>query len=145
MFAQRAAAQQVRFEQRLQEPGLAVHAERERVLQVLSNLVGNALKFTAQGGQVTLAVERDGPRVLFSVSDTGTGIAPEHVPHVFDRFWRGTPGNKGTGLGLFIAQGIVAAHGGEIWVESEVGRGTTFHFELPEWRDESAPAGDATR
>lgn len=131
MFAMVAASKQVRFEQTVQEPGLAVHAERDRVLQVLSNLIGNALKFTPPGGRVLLTVERQGAFVRFGVLDTGTGISREKLEHVFDRFWSDSPEKKGTGLGLFIAKGVVDAHGGSIWVDSELGRGTRFYFTLP--------------
>lgn len=131
MFGSLAASKQVRFEQIAKEPGLALLAERERVLQVLSNLIGNALKFTPPGGHVTLSVERQGVVAQFGVLDTGPGITAENLPRVFDRFWTATPGKKGTGLGLFIAKGIVEAHGGRIWVESEVGHGTRFFFTLP--------------
>jgi signal transduction histidine kinase len=131
MFDSLAASKQVRFEQIAKEPDLAILADRERVLQVLSNLIGNALKFTPPGGNVTLSIEREGPMARFGVLDTGPGIASDNLPHVFERFWRETPAEKGTGLGLFIAKGIVDAHGGRIWVESEVGRGTRFYFTLP--------------
>ena len=132
MFANLATSKQVRLEQMVKTPGLAVEADHERVLQVFSNLVGNALKFTPQGGCVTIAAEPQGAMVRFAVLDTGPGIAPEHLPRVFDRFWKKeTSGTKGTGLGLFIAKGIVDAHGGRIWVESRIGQGTAFYFTLP--------------
>jgi signal transduction histidine kinase len=132
MFASLAAQREVRLEQRVDGSGLAILADRERVLQVLSNLLGNALKFTPPGGQVTLSVERHGPVVQFAVVDTGPGIPDENLAHVFDRFWKDeTPGKKGTGLGLFIAKGIIDAHGGRIWAESEPGRGARFYFTLP--------------
>lgn len=132
MFASLAASRQVRLEQRVDESGLAILADRERVLQVLSNLLGNALKFTPPGGQVTLWVERQGPAIRFAVIDTGPGIRGENLAHVFDRFWKDeAPGKKGTGLGLFIAKGIVDAHGGQICAESEPGRGARFYFTLP--------------
>jgi signal transduction histidine kinase len=114
------------------EHDLVIHADRERMLQVLSNLVGNALKFTPPGGRVTVAVERVGDTAQFGVIDSGPGIAHEDLPRVFDRFWRHeTPGRKSTGLGLFIAKGIVEAHGGRIWAESEVGHGARFYFTVP--------------
>lgn len=109
-----------------------VRADRQRILQVYGNLIGNAIKFTPPGGRITLRAEADAGGVRFSVSDTGPGIRAEHLPHLFDRFWqvkRG--GGGGAGLGLPIAKGIVEAHGGQIWVESAVGVGTTFHFTLP--------------
>jgi signal transduction histidine kinase len=132
MFATLATSKQVRLEQMVKTLGLAVEADHERVLQVFSNLVGNALKFTPRGGCVTLAAEPQGAMVRFAVLDTGPGIAPEHLPRIFDRFWKkDTSGTKGTGLGLFIAKGIVDAHGGCIWVESSIGQGTAFYFTLP--------------
>jgi signal transduction histidine kinase len=132
MFAAAATSRHVRLESRVMTPGLAVVADRERVLQVFSNLVGNALKFTPSGGRVTIAAEPQGRMVRCAVQDTGPGIAPEHVPRIFDRFWRKeTSGARGTGLGLFIAKGIVEAHGGRIWVESRLGQGATFYFTLP--------------
>jgi PAS domain S-box-containing protein len=109
-----------------------VLADRGRLLQVFSNLVGNAVRFTPEGSVVALKAEREGPQVRFSVADTGPGIAPEHLPHLFDRFWQAKRGaGKGLGLGLAIAKGIVEAHGGRIWVESRVGAGSTFLFTLP--------------
>jgi signal transduction histidine kinase len=103
-----------------------------RVMQVISNLVGNAVKFTPEGGAVTLGAEWSGSEVRISVADTGPGISPEQLPHVFGRFWQADDADqRGLGLGLSIARGIVEAHGGRIWVESEPGEGSTFHFTLP--------------
>ncbi|HYO53452.1 sensor histidine kinase [Archangium sp.] len=110
-----------------------VRCDRDRVFQVLSNLVGNALKFTPEGGTVTVtAVPQEG-FVRFSVSDTGPGIPAGALPHLFEPFWQveGT-GKKGTGLGLTISRGLVEAHGGWLEVESEEGRGSTFSFTLPQ-------------
>lgn len=109
-----------------------VLADPDRVLQVLSNLLGNAIRFTPRGGGITLAAEADAREVRFSVADTGPGIAPEHLPHVFDRFWRAQRARRGgAGLGLAIARGLVEAHGGRIWAESVPGEGSTFTFTLP--------------
>ena len=109
-----------------------VLADRDRVLQVLSNLLGNACKFTPRGGCITLSAQTRRQEVCFSVADTGPGIAPDLLPHVFDRFFRGQQsGRSGVGLGLAIAKGIVDVHGGRIWAESTPGEGTTFHFTLP--------------
>ncbi len=106
--------------------------DRDRILQALTNLIDNALRFTARGGSVTLGgVERDG-RVVLSVSDTGEGIAPDAVDRLFDRFWQTEGAGKGVaGLGLAIVRGIVEAHEGEVQVESEQGVGTTFVLLLP--------------
>jgi signal transduction histidine kinase len=146
LFEPLAVAKQVRLEQRIGEPGLAVHADRERVLQVLSNLLGNALKFTPPGGHVTLAVEREDGEARFTVADSGPGITREHLEHVFDRFWRHEhAGKKGTGLGLFIARGIIDAHGGRIWAESDPGHGARFYFTLPIEPDARGPAHPAAR
>jgi signal transduction histidine kinase len=140
-----AASKQLHLEQRVGEPGLLVLADRERILQVLSNLLGNAIKFTPRGGRVTLSVERSGGDVVFASTDTGPGISGEHLPHVFERYWRyGARGTKGTGLGLFIAKSIVEAHGGKIWVESSPGHGATFRFTLP-LAAPDAPARSAPR
>lgn len=109
-----------------------VRADRQRIGQVISNLVGNAIKFTEPGGAVRLDARAIPGGVEFAVHDTGRGIAPEHLEHVFDRFWKlQRSGREGIGLGLAIAKGIVTAHGGEITVDSQVGRGSTFRFTLP--------------
>lgn len=108
-----------------------VRADRDRVLQVLSNLVGNAVKFSRRG-EVRLSVRRgDDGWAVFSVSDEGPGIPPEAAAHLFDRFWRQNQADRqGAGLGLAIVQGIVRAHGGEVWVDSRPGEGATFSFTL---------------
>ncbi len=114
------------------EQGLVVSADRDRVLQVLSNLIGNALKFTPEGGRVTVSSRREGAAVLFSVEDTGPGIPPDNLAHVFDLYWQAKQTARlGAGLGLTISKGIVEAHGGRIWVESQPGLGSTFWFSLP--------------
>jgi PAS domain S-box-containing protein len=108
-----------------------VAGDYRRLVQVLSNLVGNALKFT-EAGSVTVRASGADSVVVFAVEDTGHGIPPEHLSHVFDRFWQARrEGRTGLGLGLAIARGIVDAHGGRIWVESDVGAGSTFLFTLP--------------
>ena len=114
---------------------VAVHADRDRVLQLLSNLIGNAVKFTPAGGTVTVAVSASGSDAQFTVRDTGGGIPAEELSHVFDRFYQlggsSRTARHGAGLGLPIARGIVEAHGGVIWIDSVVGEGTTVHFTLP--------------
>lgn len=112
----------------------AVDADPERIGQVLSNLIGNAIKATSPGGRITVAAANEDGKVRVSISDTGRGIAREQLPHVFDRFWQAgatSIRSRGAGLGLPIALGIVRAHGGQLWAESEEGRGSTFHFTLP--------------
>ena len=106
-------------------------ADAGRVLQVLSNLVGNAIKFTPKDGRIVIRAEPSPGGVRFSVTDTGQGIPPEQLNKLFGQFWQSDPADRrGIGLGLSIAKGIVDAHGGRIWVESRVGEGTTFHFTL---------------
>lgn len=124
----------------LHPPGGAVRvrADRERVLQVLSNLIANAIHFTESGGSIALRAEPLGAEVLFLVSDTGCGVEIEHQPHLFDRFWQARRTRRGgAGLGLAIAKGIVERHGGRIGVESQPGAGSTFFFTLPA---DAAPA-----
>lgn len=109
-----------------------VDVDRERILQVLSNVVGNAVKHTPRGGRVTIRAEARVDEVLVSVADTGPGIPPDQLPYIFDRFWRAENSERrGIGLGLSIAKGIVEAHGGRIWVDSRPGEGSVFHFTLP--------------
>jgi len=101
-----------------------------RIRQTLENLLANALRHTPRGGKVWLEARLTGKTVCFAVADTGQGIPPEHLPHVFDRFWKSAD-SGGSGLGLAIARGLVEAHGGEIRAESAPGRGTTVRFDLP--------------
>jgi signal transduction histidine kinase len=110
----------------------AVHADRHRAMQVLSNLVGNALKFTPAGGLIAVHAESRDGEVLFTVRDTGPGIPRENLGDIFNPYWQAKRAERmGAGLGLPIAKGIVEAHGGRIWVESEPGHGTRFYFTLP--------------
>ena len=109
-----------------------VYGDRDRLLQVFENLIGNAMKFTPSGGRVAIGARSREDDVLFWVADTGCGMAAENLPRIFDRFWQATrPGRLGAGLGLPITKGIVEAHGGRIWVESTLDRGTTFFFAIP--------------
>ncbi len=114
-------------------PALRIPCDPNRVGQVLGNLVANAIKFTPDGGTIAIEAVHLETEVRFSVADTGLGINEEACEHVFERYWRGNERDytKGVGLGLFISKGIVASHGGKIWVESTVGRGSTFYFTLP--------------
>jgi signal transduction histidine kinase len=114
------------------DPDLRIHADPERLFQVLSNLVGNAIKFTPRLGTVGVHAKSVGDEIVFTVRDSGEGIPKEHLPHVFDRYWTVKEGNpNGTGLGLYITQGIVEAHGGRIVAESEPGQGSEFRFTVP--------------
>lgn len=109
----------------------AIECDSERAVQVLTNLVANALKVTPKGGAVSIGAETKDDGVVFYVRDTGPGIEEEDLPNLFERHWRSKSTNyKGAGLGLSIARGIVSAHGGRIWAESQVGSGSTFYFSL---------------
>ena len=124
--------QQLVFEHEWSGPDLFVAADRSRIAQVFSNLVGNAIKFTKAGGTVRLVGRRNGEMADFDVIDTGAGIPPDHMPHLFDRFWQASATSRGgAGLGLSIVKGIIEAHGGTLAVESVVGEGTRFRFSLP--------------
>ena len=116
-----------------------IYVDRERILQTFSNLIGNAVKFTPSGGEVRIdASVRDGS-VVFTVADTGQGIAAEDLRHVFDRYWQAKSrrrGRQGIGLGLVIVKGIVEAHGGAVSVESEQGKGSRFSFSVPVWSEQ---------
>jgi signal transduction histidine kinase len=127
-----AEAQQTRLQTDGLDTTLVVKADRDRILQVLSNLIGNSLKFVPKtDGRVTLSVSIDGNRARFSVADNGPGIPAPHLEHLFERYWKGaTASRDGAGLGLFIAKGILDAHGGEMRVESKLGEGTTVRFWL---------------
>jgi PAS domain S-box-containing protein len=115
------------------EPELPfVACDAARIKQVLSNLLGNAIKFTPEGGRVCLTAAGQEKDILVSVSDTGPGIPAEQLPKVFDRFWQAQETRQlGSGLGLSIAKGIINAHGTKIWAESKVGSGATFFFTVP--------------
>jgi len=99
---------------------------------VLANLVSNALKFAPEGGRVQIRAWAEGSEVRFSVTDNGPGIPADEISHLFERYWKGAAESlRGTGLGLFIAKGIVGAHRGRIWVDSKAGEGSTFTFTIP--------------
>jgi len=116
-------------------PHLAAEADAERIHQVLFNLVDNAVRFTPPGGEIRVTARPDGGRVHVSVTDTGVGISPEHLPRVFERFYRVDPARSrddgGTGIGLAVARSIVEAHGGRIVAKSDPGHGSAFTFDLP--------------
>jgi PAS domain S-box-containing protein len=127
-----ASGSTIRLEANVEEGLPQVLADSARIQQVLSNLVGNAVKFTPRNGRVSITAEPADGEVRFGVIDTGPGIPAEQLPHIFGRFWQAQPSDRrGIGLGLAIAKGIVEAHKGKIWVESHVGLGSTFYFTLP--------------
>jgi signal transduction histidine kinase len=116
----------------LQEEALPlVEADRDRLMQVLGNLLSNAVSVTPAGGEIAVGAETDHHEVTFFVRDTGPGITSEEQAHLFERFRRGKKaGYRSTGLGLYIASAIIKAHGGRLWVESELGQGSTFFFTI---------------
>jgi two-component system phosphate regulon sensor histidine kinase PhoR len=110
-----------------------VSADRARIIQVMVNLLHNAIKFTSPGGEITISAAQKKRIVVFSIKDTGIGIGPESLPRIFERFYKvdRARSGEGTGLGLSISRHIIETHKGSIWAESEVGKGSTFHFSLP--------------
>jgi PAS domain S-box-containing protein len=133
LFARQAAERAVHLHVNVPEHLPLIHADRERVVQLLANLVDNAIKYSERDGAVTIRAELAGALVRFVVIDTGTGIAEADLPHVFDLYWQARRANRveGSGYGLSIARGIAEAHGGEIWAESEPTKGSTFQFTIP--------------
>jgi PAS domain S-box-containing protein len=122
-----------------------VMADRQRIAQVLSNLIGNSIKATAKNGRITVRARSAGDHVQVSVEDTGAGIPSDQLSHIFDRFWqseRSSIRTRGAGLGLPIAKGIVEAHGGRLWAESERGKGSTFYFTLGSAKDRDTEPPD---
>jgi signal transduction histidine kinase len=112
--------------------GAQVDGDRERILEVFSNLLGNALKFGRRGDRITVRARQVGGEVRLSVADQGPGIPAAEQEHIFEAYWSvERNGKKGIGLGLFITKGIIEAHHGRIWVESETGMGSEFVFTLP--------------
>jgi PAS domain S-box-containing protein len=134
MLSPLAAGKSIEIRSRI-EPSLPhIKADRERMIQVLSNLIGNSIKFTQPGGHVELRADLVENEVVFSVSDNGPGIDASDIEHIFDRFWqarRSRHAGTSLGLGLAIVKGIVEAHGGRVWAESSNGNGTTIRFSLP--------------
>ena len=111
-----------------------IFCDRDMILKVMVNLLLNALKFTPEGGRVTISVEKEREKIKIKVSDTGIGIQGKNLPFVFDKFYRAkrpTDKKRGTGLGLSIAKEIIKSHGGDIWAEIRRGKGSTFYFRLP--------------
>lgn len=132
-FEQVARAQQISLDWEDDEGLPAVSVDRDRIIQVLSNLLDNALRVTPPGGRIRVDAAAHGDRMRIVVRDTGPGIPEDEQELVFERFWRGSAGGgrAGSGLGLAIARGLVESHGGEIGVDSEPGAGSSFHFSLP--------------
>lgn len=135
MLQEVAEQRRVTFEVEIPEDVGSIPADGERLIQVFDNLFSNAIKYNHEGGVVRVRVTRDHQHILVSVADSGIGISPQDQPHVFERFYRAAEGVRlkieGSGLGLAISQGILARHGGRIWVESQLGEGSVFHFTLP--------------
>jgi signal transduction histidine kinase len=132
MFAPSAAGKGIALVSETVERALPAAFDHERMLQVLANLITNAIKFTPQGGRIVIRGERIAGEIHLSVRDTGVGIAADMIEGVFERFWQvGKNDRMGLGLGLYIAKCIVTAHGGKIWAESTLGAGSTFHVTLP--------------
>ena len=131
-FSPAASARNVRLDVAQVDGDLAVRADPLRVSQIVGNLVGNAIKFTPEHGTVSVTVGTRGNDAVFCVRDTGPGILPEHMDHLFDNFWQArSDDHRGVGLGLAIAKALVEAHGGTIWCESRPGDGAAFFFTLP--------------
>lgn len=142
LFKAQAAAQQITLRQEVVPGTPPVLADRHRVIQVLSNLIGNAMKFVPEGGIISCRAESAIREVLFTVADNGPGIRREDIGRIFSPYWQSERAERmGAGLGLPIVKGIVESHGGKIWVESEEGRGTRFYFTLPV-HDASLPRRD---
>lgn len=115
-----------------------IRGDKDKLTDVLINLIDNALKFTSEHGKVTVSASKIPEGVHIQVRDTGIGIPADQLPHLFQRFYQVDSSASrrygGTGLGLYISRTIVEAHGGKIWIESEEGKGTTVHVELPQWQ-----------
>ena len=123
---------EVRIAREVAQDTLYVEADRDRMLQVLSNLIGNAVKFSPAGGVVTISASREGADAVVAIRDEGPGIAQDELPHIFDRYFQAKQtGKVGHGLGLSIVQAITKAHNGRAWAESVLGAGSTFYFSLP--------------
>jgi signal transduction histidine kinase len=139
-FRAAAAAKGISFDVEVTSEELLADFDHERLLQVLANLISNAIKFSAQAASITVRAVRDKDAVHFSVADRGIGVPAEMLELIFERFWQvGKNDRRGTGLGLYISRCIVEAHGGRIWAESSVGAGTTLHFTIPVQGKSSVP------
>jgi len=133
MYRGTASAKGIGLEMELAERPLTADFDHDRMLQVLANLIANAIKFTPSGGSIRVRVERAEGGALFSVSDTGPGIPGDMLKNIFERFWQASENDRrGVGLGLYIVRCIVDAHGGRVWAESELGQGSRFYVMLPD-------------
>jgi len=142
-----AAEKDLRISVNLQQPLPDIAADRRRIAEVLQNLLDNAMQYTPSGGQIMISASANGTEVIFTVSDTGIGIPRADQSRIFERFYRVDVARSrevgGTGLGLSIAKHLVEVHGGRIWVESEVGQGSQFHFTVPIFDPERAAVRSA--
>ena len=142
LFRAQATVAAVTIDYEVDEKLPPLQADRHRIMQVLSNLIGNSMKFTPPGGRIAVGAMKRDDEILFAIADTGPGIPRENLSDIFSPYWQAKRTERlGAGLGLPIAKGIVEAHGGRIWVESEQGTGTQFYFTLPL----RTPEGDAQR
>jgi signal transduction histidine kinase len=143
LFNHQARAKSIRLQCETPPTIPFVRVDRHRVLQVLSNLLDNAVKFTPEAGHISIRCESFQDKVRFAVSDTGPGIEPQHLNHIFDLFWQAKPtAHMGAGFGLTISKAIVEQHGGAIWAESHLGAGTTFFFTLPQASGSEEPVDE---
>lgn len=133
MFQSLARQKNIEFHEEISPELPVMHVDVERMRQVIINLVGNAIKYSEPGGSINITANTIDNELVFSVTDHGAGIREENIKHLFERFYRaeGDTARGGTGLGLFISRQIIEAHGGRIWVESKIGKGSTFSFALP--------------
>ncbi|MEW6056401.1 MAG: ATP-binding protein [Bdellovibrionota bacterium] len=132
LFEPFAHEKSIRIEKKVDKNNPEILCDSKQIHRVISNLVSNAIKFTPDGGRITISAEVSDSKMHFSVTDTGQGIQQQNLPFVFDRFWQAKSNSqRGTGLGLAIVKSLIKAHDGNIWVESEAGQGTSFHFTLP--------------
>jgi signal transduction histidine kinase len=131
-FRSQARAMDVEVTCEVAEDVKSIDGDPDRLVRVISNLLSNALKFSPKGRRISVRAANDERAVRFSVKDSGVGISENDLPNVFDRFWQADRASRaGAGLGLSICRGIVQAHGGRIWVASQLNRGTTFYFTVP--------------
>lgn len=130
MFEAQAAAKSISLDIQATDEHLRVQAERNRIVEVLANILENALKFTPSGGSIVIRAAPEGEMVVLSVTDSGVGIEHSELANIFEQFWKTRRGGGGTGLGLYIAHELVSAHGGRIWADSSPGRGSTLSFTL---------------